>query len=365
MATVELKNIVKHYPGNPEPTVRGVDLQIKDREFLVLVGPSGCGKSTVLRMIAGLEEITSGDLLIGGKRVNDLQPKARNIAMVFQSYALFPHLTVRGNLTFGMKVRGASRQQMDQAVDRVTPILGLQELLERRPGELSGGQRQRVAVGRAIVREPEVFLFDEPLSNLDAKLRAQMRAEIIKLHSQLTTTMVYVTHDQIEAMTMSDRIVVFADGRIQQLGTPRQLYDNPASRFVAGFIGSPTMNFVEGNVAGADDALKFTSQAEAGLRMPLDAAVAARLPDGAEEGVCLGVRPQDLHLAGTAPADASLSEAWSARVELVEYFGSESSITASVGGDRLVLLVKSGELTAGDEIEIVARLDRLHFFAGA
>ena len=362
MATVELKKIVKHYPGNPEPTVRGIDLTIADREFLVLVGPSGCGKSTVLRMIAGLEDITGGEMLIGERKVNDLLPKDRNIAMVFQNYALFPHLSVRDNIIFGMKVRGASKDEMDKAVEMASSILGLDELLERKPGELSGGQRQRVAVGRAIVRKPVVFLFDEPLSNLDAKLRAQMRAEIIKLHRQLKTTMVYVTHDQIEAMTMSDRIVVFSDGHIQQLGTPKELYDKPVSRFVAGFIGSPPMNFIEGDVSGEDDALEFQSAANGGVAVALGEDAASMLPEGDDKAVTPGVRPQDLHLAGTAPAEVTASKPFSARVELVEYFGSESCVTATAGDDKLMLVVKARGLQPGDEVEVVADLDRLHFF---
>ena len=365
MATVELKKIVKHYPGNPEPTVRGIDLTIADKEFLVLVGPSGCGKSTVLRMIAGLEDITGGDLLIGERKVNDLLPKDRNIAMVFQNYALFPHLSVRDNIIFGMKVRGASRDEMQKAVQMASSILGLDELLERKPGELSGGQRQRVAVGRAIVRKPEVFLFDEPLSNLDAKLRAQMRAEIIKLHRQLETTMVYVTHDQIEAMTMSDRIVVFSDGHIQQLGTPKELYDKPASRFVAGFIGSPPMNFFTGAVSGPDDKLRFASEGASGLELVLGQGLADQLPDGAKDVVTLGVRPQDLHLEGTAPAEVRTSETFMATVELVEYFGSESCVTATAGDDRLLLVVKARGLQTGDTIQVVADLERLHFFGPA
>ena len=361
MATVELKKIVKHYPGNPEPTVRGIDLTIADKEFLVLVGPSGCGKSTVLRMIAGLEDITDGEMLIGDRRVNDLLPKDRNIAMVFQNYALFPHLSVRDNIIFGMKVRGAAKAEMEAAVEMASSILGLDELLERKPGELSGGQRQRVAVGRAIVRKPVVFLFDEPLSNLDAKLRAQMRAEIIKLHRQLETTMVYVTHDQIEAMTMSDRIVVFSDGHIQQLGTPKELYDHPESRFVAGFIGSPPMNFVDGEVSGADDALRFECAAGEGMKLALEEG--ARLPHGDDGVVTLGVRPQDLHLAGAADDDVTPSEPFSAKVELVEYFGSESCVTATAGDDKLMLVVKARGLKPGDDIKVVADLSRLHFFA--
>jgi multiple sugar transport system ATP-binding protein len=357
MATVELRQLTKHYPGNPEPTVRAVDLRIEDREFVVLVGPSGCGKSTVLRMIAGLEEISSGDLLIGGVRVNELPPKQRNIGMVFQSYALFPHLTVRDNLAFGMRVRRVPRARQEQAIADAARILGLEALLDRKPAALSGGQRQRVAVGRAIVREPAVFLFDEPLSNLDAKLRGQMRAEIIRLHHRLETTMVYVTHDQIEAMTMSDRIVVFSGGRVQQVGTPREVYEHPVNRFVAGFIGSPTMNFVEGRV----DAEEFSSASPGGLRLPLGG---RPLPPAAGERLTLGVRPEDLHLAAAAPAELRASPAFTARVELVEYFGPESSVTLRVGEDTLVLLAKGAVARPGEPLELVADLDRLHLFAG-
>ena len=358
--TVELKQIVKQYEGNPEPTVRGVDLTIAEREFMVLVGPSGCGKSTVLRMIAGLEEITSGELRIEGRRVNELPPKDRNIAMVFQNYALFPHLTVRENLAFGMKVRRVPRDRQQEAIDRAAKILGLEGLLHRKPGELSGGQRQRVAVGRAIVRQPAVFLFDEPLSNLDAKLRAQMRAEIIKLHQRLATTMVYVTHDQVEAMTMSDRITVFSGGRIQQVGTPREVYDHPANRFVAGFIGSPTMNFVEGRL-DADGA--FASRFREGVRLPLAGEVLESARGRGTE-LTLGVRPESLHLASSAPRDLRASAPLEARVELVEYFGSESSITMRVGDDTLVMLAKGLAARPGDSLQVVADLDRLHFFPG-
>src|SRR6185295_18717561 len=242
MAHVSLRKLVKHYEETP--AVRGIDLDIPDKEFVVLVGPSGCGKSTTLRMIAGLEEITDGEISIGGEVVNDLPPKDRDIAMVFQNYALYPHMTVAENMSFGLKLRKFPKAEIKQRVDNAARILDITELLARRPKQLSGGQRQRVAMGRAIVRNPKVFLFDEPLSNLDAKLRVQMRTEIKKVHQKVTTTTVYVTHDQIEAMTLADRVVVMNAGRIEQIGTPHEVYHRPTTHFVAGFIGSPAMNFL-------------------------------------------------------------------------------------------------------------------------
>ncbi|TIV84662.1 MAG: sn-glycerol-3-phosphate ABC transporter ATP-binding protein UgpC, partial [Mesorhizobium sp.] len=247
MATVSLKKLTKRY-GNME-IVHGIDLDIADREFIALVGPSGCGKSTTLRMIAGLEDISGGNIDIGGRVVNDLPPRSRNISMVFQSYALYPHMTVRENLGFSLKIAGAAKDDMDRRVAEASAILGLDELLERRPSQLSGGQRQRVAMGRAIVRDPDVFLFDEPLSNLDAKLRTQMRTEIKKLHAKVKSTVIYVTHDQVEAMTLADRIVIMRSGQIEQVGTPDEVFSRPATRFVAGFIGSPPMNLHEATVS--------------------------------------------------------------------------------------------------------------------
>src|ERR1700752_3582113 len=247
MATVSLKKLSKRF-GNME-VVHAIDLDVTDREFIALVGPSGCGKSTTLRMIAGLEEISGGLIEIGGRVVNDLPPRSRNISMVFQSYALYPHMTVRANLGFSLKIAGAAKEEMDRRVAEASAILGLDHLLERRPSQLSGGQRQRVAMGRAIVRDPDVFLFDEPLSNLDAKLRTQMRTEIKKLHAKVRSTVIYVTHDQVEAMTLSDRIVIMRDGNIEQVGTPDEVFKRPATRFVAGFIGSPPMNIEEATVS--------------------------------------------------------------------------------------------------------------------
>src|SRR6186713_2659272 len=248
MATVSLKQLTKRY--GTIGIVHGIDLDIADREFIALVGPSGCGKSTTLRMIAGLEEISAGSIEIGGRVVNDLPPRSRNISMVFQSYALYPHMTVRENLGFSLKIAGAAKEDMERRVAEASAILGLDSLLDRRPSQLSGGQRQRVAMGRAIVRNPDVFLFDEPLSNLDAKLRGQMRVEIKKLHQRVKTTVIYVTHDQVEAMTLADRIVIMRDGHIEQIGTPSDVFEHPVNTFVAGFIGSPPMNQLDATVKG-------------------------------------------------------------------------------------------------------------------
>ncbi len=299
MASVQLKGVRKAF-GRVE-VVHGVDISIRDGEFVVLVGPSGCGKSTLLRMVAGLEEITSGEIRIGDRVVNNVPPKARDIAMVFQNYALYPHMTVFDNMAFSMKLAGRSREEMRQRVDVAAKILGLTEYLERFPRQLSGGQRQRVAMGRAIVRDPQVFLFDEPLSNLDAKLRVQMRTEIKELHLRLKTTSLYVTHDQIEAMTMADTIVVMNGGNVEQIGSPLELYDNPANLFVAGFIGSPAMNFLPGRfVPGSATAVKLAN----GSELP---APACREADGRE--VTLGVRPEHFVInEGGVPADVIVVE---------------------------------------------------------
>jgi len=362
MASVTLSNIVKRYPGNDEPTVRGIDLTVNDREFVVLVGPSGCGKSTVLRMIAGLEDITSGDIAIGNRQVNDLPPKDRNIAMVFQNYALFPNLTVAQNIAFGLKVRGATKEEQSEAVRAASDILALSELLDRRPGELSGGQRQRVAVGRAIVRKPDVFLFDEPLSNLDANLRASMRTEITKLHRDFNATTVYVTHDQVEAMTMADRIVVFNLGVIQQIGTPREIYEHPANRFVAGFLGNPPMNFVEGRVDTEGGETVFVGGGQGAFRLCMNKAV-PRLPAGAERGVTLGVRPEDLYLAASVPTGVNASKALNLEADITEYFGADSRVTARAGDQSVVFVAGCDAPKPGESIQVVADIDRLHFFA--
>src|SRR5262245_27076989 len=286
MAQVVLKDLVKKF--DEVVAVREVNLTIKDQEFMVLVGPSGCGKSTTLRMIAGLEEISSGEIFIGERLVNDLPPKDRDIAMVFQNYALYPHMTVYDNMAFGLKMRKFPKPEIDKRVREAAQMLGIQDLLSRKPRQLSGGQRQRVAVGRAIVRHPQVFLFDEPLSNLDAKLRVQMRVELKRLHERLETTAIYVTHDQVEAMTLGTRVVVMKDGYVQQVGEPLELYGKPANKFVAGFIGSPAMNFVDVTVSDG------WAQAE-GLRIKVPAGFASRIPSGKK--LTLGVRPEALRVA--------------------------------------------------------------------
>ncbi|WJH35744.1 sn-glycerol-3-phosphate ABC transporter ATP-binding protein UgpC [Paenibacillus sp. CC-CFT747] len=294
MAGVRLNHIVKTYPGAEEATVKDFHLDIKDKEFLVLVGASGCGKSTTLRMIAGLEEITEGELYIGDRLVNDVAPKDRDIAMVFQSYALYPHMNVYQNMAFGLKLRKFKKADIDARVRAAAKILDIEHLLDRKPKALSGGQRQRVALGRAIVREPQVFLMDEPLSNLDAKLRVAMRAEISKLHKRLETTIIYVTHDQTEAMTMGQRIVVMDKGIIQQAATPEEIYNHPVNMFVAGFIGSPSMNFVSGSMTDQGGSLYFKAE---GVNVEIPQGKAAVLRDKGYVGkeVVLGIRPEDLH----------------------------------------------------------------------
>jgi multiple sugar transport system ATP-binding protein len=314
MAKVVMEKLNKHY--GEVKAVKDFDLEIPDKEFVVLVGPSGCGKTTTLRMVAGLEDITSGDVLIDDKVVNHLPPKDRDIAMVFQNYALYPHMTVYQNMAFGLTLRKFPKPEIEQRVREAAEILNIGELLERKPKALSGGQRQRVAVGRAIVRKPKVFLFDEPLSNLDAKLRVQMRVELKKLHDRLRTTIIYVTHDQVEAMTMGDRIVVMKDGLKQQVGAPLELYFHPANKFVAGFIGSPAMNFIEGELLSESGALFFQGK---GVKLKVPAEKAARLKNYPEKRVIFGIRPEDLPEA----ACASPGETMEVMVEVMEPLGSE------------------------------------------
>jgi lactose/L-arabinose transport system ATP-binding protein len=347
MATVRLKNIRKRF-GATE-MIKGVDIDIEDGEFVVFVGPSGCGKSTLLRMIAGLETISGGELEIGGRVVNEIQPKERGIAMVFQSYAIFPHMTVRENIGFGLTVAKASRAEKDAAVTEAARILQMEHLLDRRPSQLSGGQRQRVAIGRAITRKPEVFLFDEPLSNLDAALRMDMRMEIGRLHKELATTMIYVTHDQVEAMTLADKIVVLRGGNIEQVGAPMDLYRDPDNRFVAGFIGSPAMNFVGGSVA-EDGVLAPGLGART---LPSGAALPA---PGAE--VIVGVRPQHLTL---APGDSHL-------VDLVERLGGVSYAYLVAGtGDRLVVELSEDDPAprSGERVGLEIAAERVMLFDAA
>src|SRR6266571_9572048 len=299
MAQVVIRNLNKKFDG--VHAVNDVNLQIRDKEFMVLVGPSGCGKTTTLRMVAGLETITSGDVLIGDKVVNELAPMDRDIAMVFQNYALYPHMSVYDNMAFGLKMRKFAKPDIAKRVQDAAEILGIQGLLARKPRQLSGGQRQRVALGRAIVRHPQVFLFDEPLSNLDAKLRVQMRVELKKLHLRLGTTAIYVTHDQVEAMTLGDRVVVMKDGLVQQVGEPLELYNEPANLFVAGFLGSPAMNFATVKVSRENGAIWA---ANAGMRIKVPAEIASRLGRHLRSEVAMGIRPEDLHVAsGADPAE--------------------------------------------------------------
>ena len=315
MARVSLKNITKIYPGNVK-AVDNVNIEINDEEFVVLVGPSGCGKTTTLRMIAGLEEITDGTLLIGDRVVNDVSPKDRDIAMVFQNYALYPHMSVYDNMAFGLIIRKFAKDEIDRRVRNAAQILGIESLLKRKPKALSGGQRQRVAVGRAIVRNPEVFLFDEPLSNLDAKHRVQMRAEISSLHHRLKATMVYVTHDQVEAMTMADRIVVMKDGLVQQVGSPLSLYNDPDNLFVAGFIGSPQMNFipVKLNIEGS----RVTAD-EGGFQIELPSGKAELLKEYNGKTVAMGIRPENLEY----NEDGNLNDSITGSISVIEQLGEE------------------------------------------
>jgi multiple sugar transport system ATP-binding protein len=345
MATVGIRDVRKAF--GLTPVIHGVDVAIADGEFVVLVGPSGCGKSTLLRMIAGLENITGGEISIGGRVVNNLPPKERDVAMVFQNYALYPHMTVAANMAFSMKLRGAPKEEIDTRVNRAAGILGLEPYLERYPRQLSGGQRQRVAMGRAIVRDPQVFLFDEPLSNLDAKLRVQMRTEIKELHQRLKTTTVYVTHDQIEAMTMADKIVVMHDGRVEQIGSPLELYDKPANQFVAGFIGSPSMNFIKGKVVINGSA---SFEGPNGVKLPL-----ASAPENSNGRPAIyGVRPEHFTIA---------DDGAEAEIVVVEPTGSETQVFAKLGGDEIVAVFRERhKFNPGDKIRLKPDQSVVHLF---
>ena len=326
MASISLKNVVKRYGHGKTavPVLHGINAEISDREFIVIVGPSGCGKSTLLRMVAGLEEISGGDIAIGGRVVNNLEPAERDIAMVFQNYALYPHMSVFDNMAYGLKIAKVPKDEIKARVDKAAKILELGHLLERKPRELSGGQRQRVAMGRAIVRQPQVFLFDEPLSNLDAKLRAQTRIEIQKLHRELGITSLFVTHDQVEAMTLAQRMIVMNAGVMEQFGTPEEVYHTPASIFVASFIGSPPMNLL-------------------------------RNAPNSKPGTILGIRPEHLDIT---------SAGWEVRVDTVELLGAERLVYATMGGDSLIVRIEEGSAApkAGDTIHVTPRENRLHWF---
>lgn len=342
MANIRLNKLVKRYENGFE-AVKGIGLEINDGEFLVLVGPSGCGKSTTLRMIAGLEEVTSGDIFVGDQKVNDLEPGDRDIAMVFQNYALYPHMTVRDNLSFGLRMRKTPKSEIAKRVQNAASILSIEPLLDRRPKELSGGQRQRVAVGRAIVRQPKAFLFDEPLSNLDAKLRVQMRTELARLHQRLKTTTVYVTHDQVEAMTLGDRIVVMNEGLIQQADTPLNIYRKPSNRFVAGFIGSPAMNFVTGTV----EAGKF----KAGT---IDYPLGNEVYSGP---ATLGFRPEHLSADKNGPAFTNVT------LEVVERMGHETIVYFQFGGESMVARLEGdSDSKPGDTLSLHLPQNSWHLF---
>jgi multiple sugar transport system ATP-binding protein len=358
MAGVTIAKASKTFPGGVQ-AVRDFSLEIGDGEFVVLVGPSGCGKSTMLRMIAGLEEITAGEVRIGERVVNDVPPKDRDIAMVFQNYALYPHMSVYENMAFGLKLRHVPRREIDERVRQAARTLGIEGLLERKPKALSGGQRQRVAVGRAIVRQPKVFLFDEPLSNLDAKLRVEMRAELKRLHHDIRTTTVYVTHDQEEAMTLGDRIVVMKDGVIQQVGTPFDVYSRPANRFVAGFVGTPPMNFLDGRLAEGDGALWFE---EGSFRLRLDAAMAGALRPHAGSGVVLGVRPEALSLTPEGRF-AGAHNRIPARIMVLEPLGEKMDAHLGAGRHRVVARVDADNRMREDaEVSVCADMRRVHVF---
>ena len=366
MAEVVLKKVEKQYP-NGFKAVHGIDLDIKDGEFMVFVGPSGCAKSTTLRMIAGLEEITGGEIWIGDKLVNDLPPKDRGIAMVFQNYALYPHMTVYDNMAFGLKMAKTPKDEIDRRVREAAEKLEITQLLDRKPKEMSGGQRQRVAVGRAIVRKPDVFLFDEPLSNLDAKLRVSMRVKITQLHKQLkaegqTATMIYVTHDQVEAMTMGDRICVLNYGKIMQVDTPLNLYHKPANKFVAGFIGSPAMNFVEGVIEENKDNNIFFTFGSNSLLLPKD--MGEKVKNYIGKKVVLGIRPENIGNVLTNP-EGEKSNFLKAQINVVEYMGNEEFLHFSIDGYNFVSRIearKSLSLTYGETGTFYFNSERVHIF---
>ncbi len=353
MAGVILRNLAKTF--GTVPAVRGIDLRIPDNEFVVLVGPSGCGKSTVLRMIAGLEEVTAGSIRIGDERMNDVPPKDRNIAMVFQNYALYPHMTVEQNMSFGLRLRKVAKADIRGRVRRAAGILDIADLLDRRPRELSGGQRQRVAMGRAIVRDPQLFLFDEPLSNLDAKLRSQMRIEIQRLHQRLRTTTIYVTHDQVEAMTLANRVVVMNAGRIEQAGTPDEVYHQPQTRFVAGFLGSPPMNFVRCRLTETDG--RIVARLAAGPTLPLSPGQADRIRGRVGETLVAGLRPENIREAGSRDRGVPHRVA----VDIVEPLGRETIVHFRLGEATLCARVGTEvQPRAGEPLPLAFHPERLH-----
>ncbi len=367
MASLSLKHIYKRYPGGVT-AVSDFNLEIKDKEFIIFVGPSGCGKSTTLRMIAGLEEITEGELFIGDTLVNDIAPKDRDIAMVFQNYALYPHMSVFDNMAFGLKLRKVPKEEIKRRVEEAARILDISHLLERKPKALSGGQKQRVALGRAIVRDPKVFLLDEPLSNLDAKLRASMRTELTKIHKKVGTTFIYVTHDQVEAMTMATRIVVMKDGLIQQVDTPQNLYDKPCNLFVAGFIGTPQMNFITAKLEkkGADLYVTFGTNS---LKVPADKANAPALKEYIDRDVVIGIRPESIHDEpavvsampdSTMDTTVDVTELMGAEIYL--YLGFDGQEDATNGKNIIARVSARSSSRAGDTIKVAIDTSRMHIF---
>jgi multiple sugar transport system ATP-binding protein len=358
MAQVLLTKVNKFYDGKVH-AVKNVNLEIRDKEFMVFVGPSGCGKTTTLRMVAGLESISDGEIRIGDTVVNDLPPMDRDIAMVFQNYALYPHMSVFDNMAFGLKMRKFAKDEIEKRVKQAAAILDIGQYLERKPRQLSGGQRQRVALGRAIVRHPQVFLFDEPLSNLDAKLRVQMRVEIKKLHNRLATTSIYVTHDQVEAMTLGDRVVVMKDGIVQQVGEPLELYNNPANKFVAGFIGSPAMNFINVTIENGGGSVRARN---AGLDIRVPDHLVQRVEPFKGKKLALGIRPENLRIAnGSDPADY----AFDTTAEVVEQLGAEILLDAKVADQTLVASIEpTARIRPQDKVKLALDPSRLHFFDG-
>ena len=367
MATVKIENLVKIYPGSGGPDVKvvhSINLEIRDREFMVLVGPSGCGKSTTLRMIAGLEEISGGSISIDDKVVNNVLPKDRDIAMVFQNYALYPHMTVYDNMAFGLKLRKLPAAEIKARVTEASAMLGLDAYLDRKPKALSGGQRQRVAVGRAIVRKPKVFLFDEPLSNLDAKMRVTTRTEISKLHAKLGATMVYVTHDQVEAMTMGDRICVMKDGRIMQVAEPLTLYNHPENMFVAGFIGSPPMNFFHGTVREQGGLLQFVETNPAGtpVLITLDARLAALAKSRLGKPLVFGIRPEDVQDSGSI-ANPDPAHTANVKVEVAEPMGAETFLYLTTGASSFIARVHpTSDFQIDQRVAVTFRIGNAHLF---
>ncbi len=357
MAEIILKDVTKRFGENI--AVNGINLTARDKEFLVLVGPSGCGKTTTLRMIAGLEEVTEGDIFIGNRKVNHVAPKDRDIAMVFQNYALYPHMNVYKNMSFGLMLRRLSKTEIAHRVIQAAKLLGIEDLLKRKPKELSGGQQQRVAMGRTIVRKPQVFLFDEPLSNLDAKLRVQMRGELARLHKRLDTTIIYVTHDQIEAMTLADRLIVMDKGIIMQAGSPMEVYDNPKNLFVAGFIGSPAMNFLEARVVRENESLFVKGEY---FKLSIPKGLQDRLKKARDREVIFGIRPEHLYdkkIKGPFPGSENLE----VRIEVVEPVGSELILIASLGSDQLTACVDpQSNVRPHMTMELLVDMNRAHLF---